>query len=285
VKEDEVISGFKGFDKDFKCRGFQFEVGKEYKEDDAIICKKGFHFCENPLHIFGYYPPTSRFAEVEGSGKTATHKDDSKVSCTKIKISAEIGLKGIIEAGMKLVFSRVKWGEKDKPQTHGDSSAAQTHGDSSAAQTHGDYSAAQTHGDSSAAQTHGYSSAAQTHGYYSAAQTHGDSSAAQTHGDYSAAQTHGYSSAAQTHGDSSAAQTHGNSSAAQTHGNESIAVSTGIKGRAAGIMGNWIVVAEWVQDADCGWHIIEVKSVKVDGKKIKADTFYQLKNGKFVEVE
>jgi hypothetical protein len=211
--DNKVIFGHKGFDKDLKCRGFQFEVGKEYEEPEAVICKKGFHFCENPLHIFAYYPPTSRFAEVEGSGKTAKHNEDSKVSCTKIKIGTEIGLKGIIEAGMKFVFSRVKWGEKDKPQTNGDYSAAQTHGD------------------------------------------------------YSAAQTHGYYSAA------------------QTHGNESISVSTGIKGKAAGIIGNWIVVVEWAQDDNYVWHIKNVKSVKIDGKKIKADTFYQLKNGEFVEVK
>ncbi len=267
MEDDKIIKGFKGFDKDFKCRGFQFEVGKKYEEDNAVICKKGFHFCENPLHIFGYYPPTSRFAEVEGSGKTAKHEEDSKVSCTTLEICAEIGLKGVIEAGMKFVFSKIKWGEKDTPQTHGDSSAAQTHGY---------YSAAQTNGDSSAAQTHGYSSAAQTNGDYSAAQTHGQ---------YSAAQTNGYSSAAQTHGDYSAAQTNGDYSAAQTHGNDSIAVSTGIEGKAAGIIGNWIVVAEWVQDENYGWHIKNVKSAKVDGKNIKADTFYQLKNGKFVEAK
>ncbi len=213
MEDDKIIKGFKGFDKDFKCRGFQFEVGKKYEEDNAVICKKGFHFCENPLHIFGYYPPTSRFAEVEGSGKTAKHEEDSKVSCTTLEICAEIGLKGVIEAGMKFVFSKIKWGEKDTPQTHGDSSAAQTHG------------------------------------YYSAAQTNGDYSAA------------------------------------QTHGNDSIAVSTGIEGKAAGIIGNWIVVAEWVQDENYGWHIKNVKSAKVDGKNIKADTFYQLKNGKFVEAK
>jgi len=249
--------GYKGFDKDLKCRGFQYEIGKEYhhpglvkccpNDDDLKAGKGGLHYCKNPLDVLRYYRPSdSRFTTVDPSGVQDEHEEDSKVATEHIKINAEIGLKGLIEAGMKFTFSKIKWGKEDTPQTHGDSSAAQTHG------------------------------------YYSAAQTHGDSSAAQTHGDSSAAQTHGYSSAAQTHGYSSAAQTHGYYSAAQTHGDESIAVSTGIQGKASGILGNWLVLAEW-EDKDGQWAIKSVKTVKVDGDKIKPDTLYMLKDGEFVE--
>jgi hypothetical protein len=66
-KVEEKIKGFKGFDKDLKCRGFQYEIGKEYETDKKPIrcTSNGFHFCENPLDIFSYYPPSScRFAEV-----------------------------------------------------------------------------------------------------------------------------------------------------------------------------------------------------------------------------
>ena len=298
-KKEIVIHGFKGFNKDMTCRGFQYEVGKEYETDQCEPCESGFHACENPLDVLRYYPPSkSVFCKTEQCGEVKRHSEDSKVASTKIKIIANVGLKGILEAGFELIFSKIKWGKKDTPQTHGDSSAAQTHGNYSAAQTHGDSSAAQTHGDSSAAQTHGYFSAAQTHGYSSAAQTHGNSSAAQTHGYSSAAQTHGNSSAAQTHGDSSAAQTHGYSSAAQTHGNysaaqthgnysaasvfgeESIAVSTGYNGKAMGKLGSWFVLADWENGK-----INYVKSAKVDGKKIKADTWYRLENGKFKVAE
>ena len=125
--------------------------------------------------------------------------------------------------------------------------------------------------------------AAQTHGYYSAAQTHGNYSAAQTHGYYSAAQTHGNYSAAQTHGDSSAAQTHGNSSAAQTHGDSSAAVAFGINSKASGALGNWITLDEWKKNKSGIYERVDVKTVKVDGEKIKADTFYGLEDGKFVE--
>ena len=227
-----TIQGYKGFDKDMKCRGFQFAVDGTYThKGDAKACSSGFHFCENPLHVLQYYSPSrSRFALVEGSGQTDRHNEDSKVACTELKIKAEIGLKGLIDAGIKFVFSKVVWGQEDTPQTHG------------------------------------YASAAQTHGGYSAAQTHGDASAAQTHGGYSAAQTHG------------------DASAAQTHGYESIAVSTGINGKAAGTLGNWLVLAQWKQ-TDENWKIISVQTVKVDGEVIKANTWYRLNdNGEFEEV-
>ena len=155
--KEEIISGYKGFDKDFTCRGFQYEVGREYTCEEAVICQQGFHLCENPLHVLRYYSPTaSRFAEAEGRGNLERHKADSKVACTKIKINGEIDLKGLINAGMDFVFSRVKWGEADTSQTHGDSSAAQTHGSYSAAQTHGNYSAAQVDGKQSIAVSTGF---------------------------------------------------------------------------------------------------------------------------------
>ena len=70
----EIIRGYKGFDKDLKCRGFQYEVGKEYSTDKAITCETGFHYCENPMDVLNFYTPCddtgnlNRFCEVEGSG-------------------------------------------------------------------------------------------------------------------------------------------------------------------------------------------------------------------------
>src|SRR3990167_4767223 len=270
------MKGYKGFNKDLKCQEHQFEIGKEYEHKGEVkLCSSGYHFCLNPLHVLRYYNPAeSRFTEIEADGVSEGQEgSDSKRACKSIKIGLEISLKQLIEAGIKFVFEKVDWSK----------AAAQTHGYYSAAQTHGNYSAAQTHGYYSAAQTHGNYSAAQTHGNYSAAQTHGDSSAAQTHGNYSAAQTHGNSSAAQTHGDSSAAQTHCNSSAAQTHGDSSAAVAFGINSKASGALGNWITLDEWKKNKSGIYERVDVKTVKVDGEKIKADTFYGLEDGKFVE--
>ncbi|MEG1313347.1 MAG: hypothetical protein RSD40_03435 [Bacilli bacterium] len=80
--------GYKGFDKDFKCRGFQYEVGKTYECGKAKVCNCGFHYCKNIKDILIYYPITSRFAEIEDLGKTETK--DNKSATNKIKIVKEL---------------------------------------------------------------------------------------------------------------------------------------------------------------------------------------------------
>ena len=109
---NKIIKGYKGFDKDLKCRGFQYEVGKEYSTDKAVSCETGFHYCENPMDVLGFYAPCgdtgnlNRFCEVEGSGDFDTSKDD-KLCCTRLKVNAEIGLQGLIKAGVKFILDRV----------------------------------------------------------------------------------------------------------------------------------------------------------------------------------
>ena len=97
---ETIIKTFKGFNKDLKCRGYQYEIGKEYEEQDARACDKGFHACEQPIEVFNYYAPgeQSRYCLVEQSGKLDRKGDDSKVASTKIKIGAEIGIPGIVRA-------------------------------------------------------------------------------------------------------------------------------------------------------------------------------------------
>ena len=101
------MKAYKGFDKYLKCREFQYEVGKEYEEGSAKLCKKGFHACENPLDTFRYYGPTdSRYCEVDVDDNGERNGDDSKVCGKHIKIGAEIGLKGVINAGVRFVFDK-----------------------------------------------------------------------------------------------------------------------------------------------------------------------------------
>ena len=165
----ETITGFKGFDKDLKCRNYQYEVGKEFEEEGKIeACSKGFHFCENPFDVLGYYPPStkkgsSRYCIVKGSGNIDRGGDDSKVACSKLHISAEIGLKGIIEVGVKFILDKVNWKDNKESNT-------------------GDYSAATNTGDQSAATNTGCRSAATNTGRRSAATNTGDYSAAEVTG-------------------------------------------------------------------------------------------------------
>ena len=196
-----MIKGFKGFNADLKCRDFQFQVGGEYEESSAKICEKGFHFCENPMDVLGYYPPSdSRYAEVEGDGKTDKDGDNSKVACSKLKVGVEIGISGLISAGVKFVLERVNWADNKATNT-------------------------------------GYQSASTNTGHRSASSVEGE---------------------------------------------ESVAVAIGYESKAKGAIGCWIVVAEWREDESGKDHIIDVQCANVDGENIKQDTFYQLKDGKFV---
>ena len=247
---------FKGFDKDLKCRDFQYEIGKEYSEEKADICNYGFHACEFPMDVFNYYPPSdSRYCEVELEANNQKSSDDSKRVGKKISVKAEIGIAGIIKAGVEYIKEQVNW-EDDK------------------ATNTGNWSAATNTGNWSAATNTGYRSAATNTGNRSAATNTGNWSAATNTGDQSAATNTGYQSAATNTGDRSAAI---------VEGKESIALATGIDSKAKGKIGCFIVLAEW-KEIDNEYHIVDVKSAKVDGKNIKEDTFYTLKDGKFVEV-
>ena len=317
---EQKIKAYKAFDKDLSCRGFKYEVGKEYEETgDIKACEKGFHACPYPLDVFGYYAPAgSRFCEVEQSGKIDDSESD-KVCSSKIRIGAELDIRGLVKAAVSFVKERCTNecnAEPGKPATAGDSGAA-TAGNYGAA-TAGNYGAA-TAGDSGAA-TAGNSGAATagdrgaaTAGNYGAATagnrgaatagncgaatagdrgaaTAGDSGAA-TAGDYGAATagdsgaaTAGYSGAA-TAGYRGAA-TAGNCGAATARGKAStgsngLSMARGNNVQVKGGIGAILVIAEEGEDT---YDIVDWKAVVVDGEIVKADTWYRLENGELVEV-
>ena len=127
---------FKGFDKDLRCKDFQYEIGKEYETERAEICEEGFHACEFPLDVLQYYNPAdSRFCEVELDANEQT-RDDSKRVGKKIKIDAEIGLSGLVKAGVKFILEKADF-ENAKATNTGNWSAATNTGDRSAATVEG----------------------------------------------------------------------------------------------------------------------------------------------------
>ena len=125
---EQKIKAYKAFDKDLSCRGFKYEVGKEYEETgDIKACEKGFHACPYPLDVFGYYAPAgSRFCEVEQSGKIDDSESD-KVCSSKIRIGAELDIRGLVKAAVSYVKERCTNecnAEPGKPATAGDYGAA-----------------------------------------------------------------------------------------------------------------------------------------------------------------
>ena len=92
------IKAYKGFDKDMKCRGFQFVEGQEYEEQEAKLCEKGFHACEAPIDCLRYYNPAhSVYHEVKLEA-TDEKENDSKRVGKRIKIGAKIGIANMVKA-------------------------------------------------------------------------------------------------------------------------------------------------------------------------------------------
>ena len=163
----EKIKVYKGTDKDLKCRGYQFEVGKLHTEDKADMCHKGFHACEYPLDVFGYYPPSdSRYFEAELDVSPDKDFSDSKRVGKSIRLNAEIGIPGIVKDSVEYIKGQIDWSNAEKSNT-GNRSAATNTGDWSAATNTGHRSAATNTGDRSAATNTGDWSAATNTGDWS----------------------------------------------------------------------------------------------------------------------
>ena len=117
---EKTIKSYKGFDKNLQCRGFQYEVGKEYEMNGSIeVCSRGFHACESPLEVLDYYSifgndlERNRFCEVEQSGNIDKEKGSTKVCSSKIKIKAEFKLSDLINLGVEWIKEQVKFKESD----------------------------------------------------------------------------------------------------------------------------------------------------------------------------
>ncbi|WP_319089905.1 DUF7666 domain-containing protein [Pseudomonas aeruginosa] len=301
------MTAYKGFKQDLTCRGYQFEIGGTYKHEGEVeACASGFHSCEYPLDVFGYYAPgESRFAIVKASGQLSRHDDDSKIASATLVVEAEINMPTMISRAIDWIMARLdssveqtvvgdtasNTGDYSAASNTGDQSAASNTGDYSAASNTGDYSAASNTGDYSAASNTGNRSAASNTGDYSAASNTGNrsaasntgyQSAASNTGNRSAASNTGYQSAASNTGDYSAASNTGNRSAAEVSGKESVAASLGIEGRARASAGSAIVLCH----RDDEGRLIHIRASKVGENGVKPDTWYQLSaEGEFVEFD
>ncbi|EJA9511010.1 hypothetical protein MUJ46_001102 [Salmonella enterica subsp. enterica serovar Amsterdam] len=175
----EIVT-FKGFNKDLKCRDFQFEIGKTFHHDGKVeACVSGFHACECPFDVFSYYSPAdSRFAETISFGITNREGDgDTKIASASITIKDELTLPQFIQRGIEWIWSKIDKSLEQQIMC----------GNRSAATNTGDWSAATNTGDQSAATNTGYQSAATNTGDRSAATNTGDRSAAEVSGSQSVA--------------------------------------------------------------------------------------------------
>ena len=255
METQKSIKGFKAYEKGLVCKGFQYEVGKTYKTDEAEVCKKGFHLCINPLDCLSYYDLCdSEFTEAEAIGKIDKNKDDSKVATTEIKIGVKLSLQMFVEASVNFLLSICKLSKKTASGYYSQLAAS------------------------------GNSSQLAASGYYSQLAASGDSSQLAASGDASKLAASGDYSQLAASGDASKLAASGDYSQLEMNGNDSVGVAIGVENKIKGKKGNWITLAEWRYDKDKNRYIpICVKSAQIDGKKIKEDVWYKLQNGKFME--
>ena len=304
------MKGYKGFNKDMTCRGMQYEEGKIYKmEEEPKCCEKGYHFCENPLDTLDYYDLCdSAFAEVEAIGDINRPKEeerqDSKIATNKIKIGAKLDLTGFIKASIDFLWEKCKI--KDKKQ---DEDVQASSGYNSKLASSGDYSQLASSGYNSKLASSGYNSKLASSGYNSKLASSGDYSQLASSGDNSKLASSGDNSQLASSGDNSKLASSGYNSKLASSGDysqlassgyysnishdkgiENVVCNIGIYGKARGIKGDILVLAEY-KKIDSPKHRtyvykpICVKSKKIDGKFIKENTYYKLENKKFVEVE
>ena len=258
--EKEVIKSFKAFDKDMKCRDFQYEVGKTYEENGAKACSKGFHACVNPFAVLNYYPLVddsgnmSRFAEVEQSGEI--DREGDKVCSSRISVKAELSLAGFVKAcveWIKEATQKVKVENVDS----GDSAQIGSSGDSAQIGSSGDYAQIGSSGDCAQIGSSGNSAKIGSSGNSAKIGSSGNCAQIGSSGNYAQIGSEGKYAVICCAGHGSA-----------------------VKAK----VGSWITLSEWAYDEDEKAYIpVCVKTEKVDGERIKADTFYKLVNGKFVE--
>ena len=317
------MKAFKGFDKDLRCRGFQYEIGKEYHEETASLCRAGFHACENPLDTLRYYEPgLSRYCKVELDEVSEQRDKDTKRVAKNIKIGAEIGLNGIINAGVKFIFEKCEgatgecasgesgnaaasgWmgnaaasglrGNAAASGESGNAAASGRRGNAAASGLRGNAAASGWMGNAAASGWMGNAAASGESGNAAASGWMGNAAASGLRGNAAASGESGNAAASGRRGNAAASGLRGNAAAsgergcavssgeygrAEANGEQCIAVAFGEHGKARGKIGSWIVVAEYGSDGK----IIEPKMAFVDGEKIKADTWYTVKNGEFVE--
>ena len=335
MEENKIIS-YKGFDENMQCRGFKYEVGKEYKMGGNIkCCERGFHACESPMEVWDYYDMlTSRFAKVEQSGKIEKEENSTKICSSHIKIKAELKLDGIINIGVEWLKdmtspSKVKAdgvlndngdrrkqigssGNYAKIGSSGDSAKIGSSGDSAKigssgnsakigssgnyAQigSSGNYAQIGSSGDSAKIGSSGnYAKIGSSGNYaqigssgnYAKIGSSGDSAKIGSSGNYAQIGSSGNYAQIGSSGNYAQIGSSGNYAQIDSTGEDSVIMCASNSSRAKAKVGSWITLAEWKWSDEKKRDVpVCVKTEYVDGDNIKADTWYQLKNRKFVEV-
>ena len=271
-KEKVYAKGFKGFEPGMTCIGKQYKENAVFEEETAEMCKKGMHFCENPLDVLNHYPllndegELNEFADVEALAPVETEEDKSVT--TKLRVGNKLNLKEFIGAAVRYILEKSKH-NKDKIASENSSSLAAS----------GEFSRLAASGEFSSLAASGEFSSLAASGNDSRLAATGESSQLVALGNYSQLVASGNYSQLVALGKASVITSAGDFSRVSASRDNCIAASLGACGVVKGSLGTTLVCAEWARAT-----LICVKVAKVDGNLIKADTWYTVRSGKWVEV-
>ena len=271
------MKGFKAFGKGLVCRGKQYKENTVFEEQEAVICRGGMHFCENPLDVLDYYPLVDsngnvvEVAEVEALGECKT--DDSKKFCTKkLKIGLKLSLPAFVKAAIDFAFEK----NGGKAST----------GDYAQLASSGDYAKLASSGNYAQLASSSYSAQLASSGDCAKLASSGYGAKLASSGDYAQLASSSYSAQLASSGDYAQLASSGDCAKLASSGYGAVIAGIGKWNTAKGKKGSWLVLAEWEHNVIEGRYTpicICVKAAQIDGVVIKEDTFYKLENGEFKE--
>ena len=265
------MKGYKAFEPGLICKGKQYEENTIATEEKAEPCKCGIHFCESPFDVLDYYPlitkdgKFSEFAEVEALDKPITN-DKKKYCTTKLKVGAKLSFSGFVKACIDFVFEKTVKSMPDN--SSGDYAQIGSSGDYAQIGSSGNYAQIGSSGYSAKIGSSGNSAKIGSSGYSAKIGSSGNYAQIGSSGNYAQIGSSGYSAKIDSSGE------------------DSVIMCAGLYSRARAKKGSWITLAEWKHDDNKARYVpVCVKTEQVDGDKIKEDTFYQLIDGAFKEVD
>ena len=263
--------GYKGFEKGLVCKGKQYAENTIFEEPEAVVCRKGMHYCKNPFDVLDYYDLVNsdgsfnEFATVEPLAEEKTN-DNKKYCTTKLKIGAKFNFSGFIKACVDFVIEKTKCEEFESDNSENSAQIGSS----------GNYAQIGSSGDSAQIGSSGDYAKIGSSGY---------SAKIGSSGDYAKIGSSGYSAQIGSSGYSAQIGSSGDSAKIDSSGMYAVVMCAGHDCVARAKKGSFITLAEWKYDDEIGMYIpVHVKTRKVDGKHIKEDTYYKLEDGKFVEV-
>ena len=297
----ENAKGFKAFDPGLICRGKQYAENTDYEEAGGAICGEGMmHYCVNPFDTLNFYDLVDKngtfsdFAEVEALDPPVVG-NGGKFATKKLHIGAKLNFAGFVKACIdytkeqtinNMPKSYITTGYSAQIGSSGYSAQIGSSGDSAKIGSSGYSAKIGSSGDSAKIGSSGYSAKIGSSGYSAQIGSSGNYAQIGSSGNYAQIGSSGYSAQIGSSGYSAKIGSSGNSAQIDSSGEDSVICCAGNGSAVKAKAGSWITLAEWEYSDEKGRYIPHcVKTEYVDGEKIKADTWYRLKNGKFVEAE